>query len=317
MRRRSGFSLVELTVVLGVVGMIFALLIPALRGAAEAARRCQCLNNLKQLHLGLQSYHATHSVYPPGVVDHVRPFSPTDATLRTGWAAMLLPLVEQQALFNVINFEVASTDPVNSTVRYTRLSTLVCPNSNPESSERTGAWGLAIGRGPRAAEVGRASYVACHHDDEKAIDADDHGVFFLNSRVRAADVGDGLSQTIFLGEVAAPSADGWLAGGRSTLRNTGAPINGLDESALGEAAGSNAWRNSDRTPGALESLAGSGRLTLPPAYVGGFGSRHRGDGAVFAFGDGSIRFVRQSIDPDVYRRLGHRDDGEEVDDDAF
>lgn len=315
--RRSGFTLVELIVVLGIIGTILVLLIPALRGGAEAARRVQCLNNLKQIHLALQSYHATHSVYPPGVVDVVRPFSSKDAVRRSGWPSMILPWTEQMVVFSTLNFDVASTDPANSTARRCQINTFACPDSRAErpGEGRTSIPYLARSAAPP--EYGWSSYVACHHEVEKAIDVDDHGVFFLNSRIRAADVSDGLSQTIFLGEVAEPSADGWFVGGRSTLRNTGAPINGLDVSALEGLTKSDAWRASARTAEALEGLATSGEVVLPSGYVGGFGSRHRGEGAVFAFGDGSVRFVRQAIDPAVYRRLGHRDDGEEVDDDAY
>jgi prepilin-type processing-associated H-X9-DG protein len=132
-----------------------------------------------------------------------------------------------------------------------------------------------------------SSYAGCHHDVEAPIDADNHGVFFLNSRVGKEDVTDGLSATIFVGEkLLTPPDFGWMAGNRSTLRNTGAPINaGLTAPVNWQAA--------------------------PPddAPVGGFGSRHRG-GANFAFGDGSVRFLSQSIDREVYRRLGHRCDGE-------
>lgn len=315
--KRSGFTLVEFLVVLGIIGTILALLVPALRGAVEAARRAQCLNNLKQIHLALQSYHASHAVFPPGVVDHVRPLDPTAATRRVAWAAMILPWTEQQAVYNAINFEVASTDPVNSTIRRVRISMWLCPDSAPDGSAWSRGWTAWLRPAATEPEHGRSSYAACHNDVEKIIDADDHGVFFLNSRVRAADVLDGLSHTIFVGEVFEPAADGWSVGGRSTLRNTGAAINGLDVAALGEVANSDAWRGSARTPAALESLAASGKVDLPPAYVGSFGSRHRGGGALFAFGDGSARFARQSIDPAVYRRLGHRDDGEEVDGDAY
>jgi prepilin-type N-terminal cleavage/methylation domain-containing protein len=318
--KRSGFTLVEFIVVLGVVGTILALLVPALRGAAEAARRVRCLNNLKQIHLALQSYHGTHRVYPPGVVDEVRPLLPTTATRRTAWTAMVLPWGEQTAVYNAINFDVASTDAVNSTARRVQISMWLCPDSAPDrSTSWSGRWMSWFGRpAPEPTpEQGRSSYAACHDDLEKAIDADDHGVFFLNSHVRAADVFDGLSQTIFVGEVFEPAADGWFVGGRSTLRNTGAPINGLDAAALGDIAGSDAWRDPAQALGELETLSASGKITLPPGYVGSFGSRHRGAGAIFAFGDGAVRFVRQSIDPVVYRRLGNRDDGEEVDDDAF
>jgi prepilin-type processing-associated H-X9-DG protein len=133
-----------------------------------------------------------------------------------------------------------------------------------------------------------SSYAACHHDVEAPIDVDNHGVFYLNSAVRECDITDGCSATIFVGEKSIDRATdlGWLSGTSATLRNTGTPINAPPGSAGG----------GDR--------------------VGGFASRHPG-GANFAFGDGSVRFVAESISPAVYRLLGHRADGEMVGDDEY
>ncbi len=319
MERPRGFTLIELIVVLGIIAVILSLLLPALLGSNEAARRIQCINNLKQIHLAMQSYQATYDVFPPGVVDGERPLSEATAKYRMSWAASLLPFAEQWGVYGTLNFSLGATDPVNSTARMTTLSTLRCPGSEPRQGWASSTWMTLTGRpvvAPRP-EIGRTSYAAVHHDVEKAIDVDDHGSFYLNSRTRAADVFDGLSQTLFLGEVASAAADGWLAGGRGSLRNTGAPINKVDAAGLGDAATSEAWLGSSKTPAALESLASDGRVALPPGYVGGFSSNHRGDGSVFAFGDGSVRFLRASIDPAVYRALGHRSDGEEIDDDAY
>ncbi|AMV39808.1 DUF1559 domain-containing protein [Planctomyces sp. SH-PL62] len=319
MRRRTGFTLIEMIAVLGIIAVILSLLLPALLWGNEAARRIQCINNLKQIHLALQSYQGTFEVYPPGVVDDARPFSESAATYRMGWAASLLPFAEQQGVYGAINFSLGATDSGNSTARRITMSTLRCPDADPRGNWAAASWGL-LGTAPAqpaAWEMGRTSYAAVHHDVEKAIDVDDHGVFFLNSRLRAADVSDGLSQTLFFGEVAYPTAAGWFLGGRSSLRNTGSPINGVDVAALGDAGRSEAWLASPRTPAALEEGIADGTLVAPPGYVGGFSSNHRGDGAVFAFGDGSVRFLRASIAPAVYRALGHRSDGEEIDDDAY
>ncbi|MDG3004015.1 DUF1559 domain-containing protein [Paludisphaera mucosa] len=319
MKRTSGFSLIELIIVLGVIAVILALMLPVLRGGTEAARRIQCMNNLKQIHLGLHGYHATHEVYPPGVVDGSRPFSETGAVMRTPWTAMLLPFCEQRAVYDTLNFDAGAADAANSTARRTTINMMACPDSLPYGGWVGSSRSVLAGSAGQVTspEFGRTSYAGCHHEIEKAVDVDDHGVFFLNSRVRAAEVFDGLSQTIFVGEVVAPAATGWLVGGRGSLRNTGAAINGLDAAALGDAAKSEAWRSSGRTPADLEALIVDQRITPPPGYVGGFGSNHRGDGAVFVFGDGSVRFLRASIDPTVFRRLGHRDDGEEIDDGSF
>ena len=132
-----------------------------------------------------------------------------------------------------------------------------------------------------------SSYAGCHHDVEAPIDVDNHGVFFLNSRVSHDGLTDGSAFTIFVGEKRnqAWDAGGWMSGTRATLRNTGTPIN----------------------------ATGHGR---PPDFVGGFGSHHL-QGANFAFGDGSVRFLSERINPAVYRLLGHRDDGEPINENAF
>ena len=164
---------------------------------------------------------------------------------------------------------------------------------------------------------GRTSYAACQNDVEAPIDVDNHGGFYLNSRVRVVDVADGLSQTIFVGEVAVPSPLGWLSGTRATLRNTGHPINGVDLSTLELTEPANPPLPEDLTARDLETRIERGSLAVSPRFVGGFSSAHPGKGANFAFGDGSVRFLKQTIDRSVYRRLGHRADGEPIDDDAY
>ena len=164
---------------------------------------------------------------------------------------------------------------------------------------------------------GKSSYAACHHEVEAPIDEDNHGVFFLNSHIRVVDVTDGLSQTIFLGEVPWATELGWVSGTRATLRNTGHPINGVTPGSvvltepgslpLGEAL---SLRD-------LDHRIDAGGLQVAPTFVGGFGSTHPGGGANFGFGDGSVRFIKQTIGSTFYRRLGHRSDGEIIDDDTF
>jgi prepilin-type processing-associated H-X9-DG protein len=161
-----------------------------------------------------------------------------------------------------------------------------------------------------------SDYAAVHHDREAPIDITNNGVFFLNSRIRHEQVADGLSNTLFLGEKAADDNDlGWMSGTRATLRNT----------AWGPAAPPNLPtfpRNADGlpvlTPASEQELApkgapgGTSKPNAPRLYVGGFGGPHPG-GAIYAFGDGSIRFLSESIDPPMYRRLGNRDDGQLLD----
>ena len=137
---------------------------------------------------------------------------------------------------------------------------------------------------------GRAvgSYAGCHHETEAPIDVDNHGVFYLNSHIRHEDITDGSGMTIFVGEkLVVPPDLGWMSGTRATLRNTGTVPNGIP------------------TGGVQDGK-----------FVGGFASQHPG-GSNFAFGDGSVRFVREEINLEIYRRLGHREDGELIDERSF
>ena len=161
----------------------------------------------------------------------------------------------------------------NAHARSQRIATFFCP-SQP--------FGLIDNVAP-------TTYAGCHHDVEAPIDIDNNGVLFLNSRIRFDDIDDGSSNTIFVGEVADPDALGWMSGTRATLRNTGS-INGRIA------------RNSSKP------IPTSNDLLL----VGGFSSFHTG-GVNFAFGDGSIRFISQSIRPALLQKLGNRHDGKMLD----
>ena len=140
------------------------------------------------------------------------------------------------------------------------------------------------------------SYAGVYHDLEQPINVDNHGVFFLNSAVRYENVSDGATHTMFVGEKITDVARdfGWMSGTRSTLRNTGTEIN----------AALRQWRQA-RGPG--------GPIADPPAdaanlVVGGFGSHHPG-GASFAFGDGHVSFLSDSLQLEVFQQLAHRADG--------
>jgi prepilin-type processing-associated H-X9-DG protein len=162
-----------------------------------------------------------------------------------------------------------------------------------------------------------SSYAACHNDVEAPIDADNHGVFFLNSHVSYTDIKDGPAQTIFAGEFIDPSPTlGWAVGTRSSLRNTGWRINAPDP-----------YPSPGATPGSpftfnptigdlseLETLLKDG--TVPASYVGGFSSHHSG-GANFLFGDGSVRRLSERINPHVFHSLGHRADGNLISGDEY
>jgi prepilin-type N-terminal cleavage/methylation domain-containing protein len=336
-RRSSprGFTLVELLVVIAIIGVLVALLLPAIQYAREAARRMQCANNLGQLILGVSHYEMAHGVYPAGTIDAKGPVLNARVGYHHNWLVQTLPYLEQQNTWNAVDKNQSIYHAKNVAVMTWSMGLNSCPSSSS-------------GGGPTS------DYAACHHDTESPIDADNNGVFFLNSRVQYRDIKDGSSHTIFLGEKLTDPWDmEWCSGTRGTLRNTGTTINSLT---FGNGGLPRGWNGgvpydgvskilpSGMTPqngpdpldvpglgsdqktdepaatikGVDEPERGKGKAGAqgtPPAatlgsplYVGGFASAHP-QGAQFAFGDGSVRFLRQGISAAVLQQLGHRADG--------
>lgn len=255
---RRGFSVIEMIFVSLNIIVLLAVLIPMIADSREAARRTRCLNNLKQIGLGLVNYETTLGALPPGVVDDQGPITQERIGRRIGWMMQLLPFIEKSPVYQAARLDHSMFDLENTTATSTSPSTLFCPSS----------------RG--------SSYAACHDDAERPIDHHQNGVMFLNSHVRIEEIEDGSSNTLLVGEkLREPLQFPWWAGTRSTLRNTGSPINAKVDPQV--------WSD--------------------VMYVGGFASSHPG-GSNFALADGSARFILETIDPVVYRRLGHRSDGE-------
>ena len=173
-----------------------------------------------QIGLALHHYAAEHNVLPPGVVNETGPVESRPPGSHFGWLVQILPCFDQRELFQMIDFREGVYGPANQTVGSVRLGVLMCPDDS--SNPRGGVPGLAL-----------SSYAACHHDSEAPIDTTNHGVMYLNSRVRMDDVTDGLSHTIFVGEIFKAHPLGWMSGTRATLRNTGHPINRIDPAGLG------------------------------------------------------------------------------------
>lgn len=268
------FTLVELLVVIAIIGILVGLLLPAVQAGREAARRCQCSNNVSQLVLALHNHEFSFERFPPGTLNATGPIRNEPIGQHIGWVVQILPYLEQRATFRGIDQPLGAYAVENSRARSQRIPVLYCP-SQP--------FGLIDNVAP-------TTYAGCHHDVEAPIDADNNGVFYLNSRIRFDDIEDGSSNTIFIGEVADPSELGWISGTRATLRNTGSIQGRLNN------------RNSALPIANNEDLL----------FVGGFGSFHTG-GANFAFGDGSIRFLSASISQTLFQKLGHRSDGQMLD----
>lgn len=319
--QRAGFTLIEILIVIGVILVLISLLLPAIQAARETGRRHSCANNLSQLLIATENYTAVHGVLPPGTIEAKGPIQNRPVGYHMSWIAQLLPYFEQNNVFEQIDFSVGAYHARNASMRRMTLGLLNCPSSQ---------WTASFG----------GSYAGCHHDLESPIDADNHGAFFLNSALEWNDLRDGRAQTILLGEKFGLGFDfGWISGTRSTLRNTGTPINATSQSGgpLSTAVAVSldpADAASADVPQPAQTLADAARPVwrfrpednidseyqpaprpggpAPALVVGGFESRHP-HGAQFGFGDGSVRLVSEDIDNLTYQRLGHRADGNLVD----
>jgi prepilin-type N-terminal cleavage/methylation domain-containing protein len=134
-RRMPGFTLVELMVVIAIIGVLLAILIPAVQAAREASRRTSCLNNLHQVAVGLTSYESAKKKWPAGKKWSGPPTKPT--SFEMAWSSFLLGYIEEQSLNDAINFKVRFTDPINMPATTQIISTYLCPSTSRVEEHRT------------------------------------------------------------------------------------------------------------------------------------------------------------------------------------
>src|SRR5260370_36086054 len=206
-KHRRAFTLIELLVVIAIIGTLVALLLPAVQKVRESANRMSCQNNLKQIGLALHNYHEARRCFPPGYFASA-PYSDgaTDTTPGWGWGAFLLPYLEQDNLFRRLNLN----QPVpNSSGIQTMIPLYLCPSDLAPP----GAFPVPDGFGNPLCSAAPSSYAACTGGDESDTTGPaGRGVFYRNSQTRIAEITDGTSSTIPIGERAWANANGVLSG---------------------------------------------------------------------------------------------------------
>lgn len=284
--------MIELLVVIAIIAILISIMLPAVQSAREAARKTQCRNNLMQTGIAFHNYSMTFQVLPPGSVNESGPIETRPEGYHMSWQTQLLPVMEQRNLFEMIDFESSAYSGTNNQVRATQLVTMQCP------SDYNAVYNID-GIGQTVA----SSYAACYGGTDEPISTKNNGLLYLNSSTMFREIRDGSSNTLLAGEKVHPRQGkdlGWMSGTVATLRNTGIAINtSPDVISMFRAPDSDEvddnGENEDEDSNA-EAI-----------NSGGFSSLHPG-GAVFLLADGSIRFLSESIDQDLYSHLGNRED---------
>jgi prepilin-type N-terminal cleavage/methylation domain-containing protein len=326
--RRLAFTLVELLVVIAIIGILVALLLPAVQAAREAARRMQCSNNMKQIGLALHNYHDIYKAFPStycGVSDPVNGGWSYN-TFRGSEKVRLLPFIEQQSVYDAINFGFNTDDqrfPNNALIRETVLAGFRCPSSGEDPKT---PWGPAADNyggsgGPTPESWAGSPSCTCdanrfyqpymsHSALQNYWNGNPAGPFTRNPSGNGstffsctmAKVTDGLTNTIFFGERLTLCSDhahnGWMiANNGEGMLTTLIPIN------------YDSCHPQNFNYAAVGLTECNRQCTWNTEF--GFRSKHPG-GSMFVMGDGSVQFLSQTIDMWTYQWLGARADRQTV-----
>jgi len=312
--RRSAFTLVELLVVIAIIGILIALLLPAVQSAREAARRMQCTNKMKQLSLALHNYHSAHGRFPPGYVAFKEPtgtnwcYNDSSCTNHGApWTVLILPFIEQMPRYQEFDFKKTFTSTshcpadgsytsVNNVAWEEPLEEYQCPSDPNSGSDINNINYLGVQGG------GDISDADCTYNSRVLFLS---GLLCHNSKVKISQISDGSSNVFLLGETKYiptwphrpdhKTFGGWASGAR------------LDGS------GTNPYTLAAVTL-QINSVPGSGgkpNTQVPDMYYEMsklFGSFHP-SGCNFSMGDGSVRFVSENTDLEVLQHTACRDDG--------
>ena len=306
--RSRGFTLIELLVVIAIIAILVALLLPAVQQAREAARRTQCKNNLKQIGLAIHNYHDAYGCIP--IADVNGAVNPISAHAR------LLPQLEQNALYNLVDFNVPY-DHVNNTIpRMTELAVFRCP-SDPTP--------LPAAVGGRNNYYWNAGSGVVMYTSGGAGQPDPNGVIFHNRRYRFNDITDGLSNTAAMSEkltgdgnngISSPRTDTYRPGTYpSNADEATQQCNATDVTTLTTQGYSNVggpWLQQYHSTNQYNHvLPPNGRSCMyPPGRIATTANSQHVGGVHLMLCDGSVRFISENLDLRIWRNLGSINGGE-------
>ncbi|WP_435018034.1 DUF1559 domain-containing protein [Tundrisphaera sp. TA3] len=299
-RDRGGFTLIELLVVIAIIAVLIALLLPAVQAAREAARRIQCTNNLKQFGIALHNYHDIHGRFPNGAMGRLPTtgrYPGTGTNYRAAFCVSIMPYVEQGAAFASFNANQNVLHATNQTTRMAKLAVYQCPSDtpvvfgDPNPVDHKGNYGINFGPGPY------------YNPNQPG------GVFSIAYGASLAEITDGSSNTLAMSEILqVPSPLNGMVDRRGRIWNDdtstyqiSGQITPNSKSPDTGACGNDPARNMpcQDTPAATANHWMAAR------------SRHPG-GVNALLCDGSVRYVKDTVNPVNWRALTTRDAGEVI-----
>jgi prepilin-type N-terminal cleavage/methylation domain-containing protein/prepilin-type processing-associated H-X9-DG protein len=334
--RRRGFTLIELLVVIAIIAVLIALLLPAVQAAREAARRIQCTNNMKQLGLAFHNYISISNTLPPGRIW----YPPTPGSFptifsgmqNTPWFVMMLPQFEQQNLANSFNYSLGSEGPLtpfpqgflaNITVAATKVSVFQCPSDNPSLFQIPTAYAGGALSGPTMTKGNYA--VSWGNTDWGQNFSGKYPTQYLqsafghNGQIGLSMIVDGTSNSVFMAEVLQGALNDvrglmWdpIAGGSSFMTRY-TPNGTLDY--LNAITGGDYIENPFCTNDPVHQLPCTSGAGDTSAFSGSR-SRHPG-GINTLFGDGSVRFIKSTINPQTWIAVNTIMAGEVISSDSY
>ncbi|APW61845.1 DUF1559 domain-containing protein [Paludisphaera borealis] len=355
-RLRRGFTLIELLVVIAIIAVLIALLLPAVQSAREAARRSQCVNNLKQIGLAVHNYVSQQNVLPPFAQNYTN-VGPWQAW-PMGWSASLLPGLEQTNMYNATNWVWGAWEQMNYTVTKSQLNVLVCPSENmpPPAWPNTKLNYMANLGGPASLGVWSGPIAPMKHDPngsdsggptnsncasfgfESVIDGTSNTVMFSEKLVggglRTAPVtsGSNLAKRYFFNTSFTVNGDSGNAAQAlqfvqtcksipATLTanlNSGQYFGFLWNSAACNTNENNSGYNHTNTPNGLSCTAANTQNADLGGYMDALTATSNHPGGVNAcMTDGSVRFIKDTISIPTWWAIGTRNQGEVVSADSY